>query len=431
MSTRIHSFLSVLRDMRVFLIFFLTQTFSSLGSMITGYALVLWSYQQTGSALSTALLMVSSYTPYVLCSIFAGALSDRWDRRKTILVCDLVAAMTTLVTFVLLRLEALQIWHLYLINAVGGLMNTVQQPASEVATTALIPRQHYQRVGAMQQMAQSICGILQPLIATAMLTLLGMDAVIGFDLLTFAVAFVTLLLFIRIPTGNREPQKESLMKTVRAGLTFLWEKRGLLMLVLFLAAINLVASMYTAALPALILPTKGENVLGLQSTVTGLSTLVGSFIAMLLPAPKSRVRVICVTLFISMSTENFALAFSRSPIIWCIGAVLGWLVIPLMNTNLDAIMRLNIPEALQGRVYAVRNAFQFFTIPLGYLLGGLMVDQVFEPLMAHSPADWLVRLFGTGKGSGAACFFAVIGVMGVLVCLCFIRLKSLREMEEE
>lgn len=52
---------------------------SGLGSAMTSYALVIWSYTQSGLALQTALLMVCSYAPYVICSLFAGALSDRWS----------------------------------------------------------------------------------------------------------------------------------------------------------------------------------------------------------------------------------------------------------------------------------------------------------------------------------------------------------------
>ena len=62
---------------------------------MTSYALVIWAYQQTGSALTSALLTVCSYAPYVLLSIFAGALSDRWDKKRTMLVCDSLAAVST------------------------------------------------------------------------------------------------------------------------------------------------------------------------------------------------------------------------------------------------------------------------------------------------------------------------------------------------
>lgn len=433
MNKKIHEFLTTLREMRAFLILWLTQTFSGLGSAVTRYALVLWSYEQQGSALVTALLMVSSYAPYVLCSIFAGALSDRWDKRRIMLVCDAIAAATTVCTLVMLRTGTLQVWHLYVLNAINGLMNTVQQPASEVATTALLPRKHYQRVGSLRYLSSSLNGILNPVIATAIMALLGMDAVILFDLFTFAVAFVVLLLFIRIPEGDgQRKEKEPLMASVRSGMRFLLEKRGILSLVLFLAAINLVSSMFEATLPAMLLPKgdAGQTALGVVNSITGVTTLVGSLLATMMPTPKSRVRTVCWTLLISMSTENFFLAFGQTLRTWCVGAFLGWVTIPMMSTNLDAIMRLNIPQEMQGRVFAVRNSLQFFTIPLGYFIGGGLVDLVFEPLMARQGVDSLLTAcFGTGKGSGAACFFAVQGVLGVLVCLWFMKDRHIRAME--
>lgn len=103
---------NTLWEMRTFLLLWVTQSFSGLGSTMTSYALVIWSYTQRGSALMTALLMVSSYAPYVLLSIFAGALSDKWNKKITMLVCDTIAALTTVVMLVLLQRGMLEIWHL-------------------------------------------------------------------------------------------------------------------------------------------------------------------------------------------------------------------------------------------------------------------------------------------------------------------------------
>jgi DHA3 family macrolide efflux protein-like MFS transporter len=139
-----------------------------------------------------------------------------------------------------------------------------------------------------------------------------------------------------------------------------------------------------------------------------------------MPAPKSRVRMICNTLLISMSTENFFLAFGRSVPVWFVGAVLGWISIPVMNANMDVLFRSYIPISMQGRVYSVRNTLQFFTIPIGYFLGGLLVDKVFEPYLASQPlGSFLTTVFGSGKGSGAALLFFIIGIIGVLTCLIF------------
>lgn len=425
---------NTLLEMRTFLLLWITQSFSGLGSSMTSYALVVWSYTQEGSALKTALLMVCSYAPYVIFSIFAGALSDRWDKKKTMLVCDTIAAATTVVTLILLQKGQLQIWHLYLLNVVIGLMNTVQQPASEVAVTRVLPEKYYQKVGGLRYFSNALNSILTPIIATAVLGLAGMNVVFAFDLFTFTVAFLVLAFAIRIPKGGQEVQEqESLITSARQGIVYLKKERGILDLIFFLAAINLVASVYDAVFPAMLLSREGgsEKVLGLVNAVIGISTLAGSILASLMKTPKSRVRVICNCLLFSMSFENFMLALGRTPLVWCIGGFLGWIAIPLMNTNLDAIMRLRVPEEMQGRVYSVRNSFQFFTIPLGYFLGGLLVDKVFEPLMAACSSDSiLIRLFGQGKGSGAAFLFFVIAFAGIAVCLYFRHDKHIWELEK-
>ena len=255
-----NNFKQTIYEMHAFLLLWLTQSFSGLGSSMTSYALVIWSYSQRGSALMTSMLMICSYAPYVIFSIFAGALSDRWDKKRTMLACDTIAAFTTVITLVLMRGGMLRIWHLYIINAVNGLMNTVQQPASEVAVTRIVPKKHYQRVGGMYSFTTSLNSVLSPLIATAILGLLGIEAVICVDLITFSVAFLTLAFAIRIPDVHQDiKNEESLMASVKQGLDYLKRERGILDLILFLAAINLVASTYDAAFPAMILSRDGGS----------------------------------------------------------------------------------------------------------------------------------------------------------------------------
>lgn len=417
-----------------FLLLWGTQSCSAFGSSMTSFALTVWSYQQHGSALSTALLAVCSYAPYVLLSLFAGALSDRWDKRRTMLACDSFAALTTCAALLLLGSGRLAVWHLYVLNALNGLMNALQQPASDVAVSLLAPREAYQKVGGLRAFSNSLVTLLTPAAATALMSLAGLEAVMLFDLATFAVAFLTLAAAIRIPSLRTETSSESPLQAVGQGLEWLRRNRGILDLILFLAAINLVASVYNAALPAMLLSRSGggQTALGLVETCTGAANLLGSLAASLLPAPRSRVRAICGSLFFAMSTENLILALGRSVPVWCAGAVLGWLLIPVMNTNLDALMRTHIPIELQGRVYSVRNAVQFFTIPIGYLLGGVLVDWVMEPLMAEQGADSLLTaLFGTGKGTGAAALFALLAVAGVLVCAVFSRDRHIWALEED
>ena len=420
--------------LRDFYILWSTQSLSQLGSAMTGFALTLWLYEKTGSALSTATLTICTYAPYVIMSIFAGAISDKYDKKKTMLVCDALAALTTVLVFVLYRTDTLSLWHLYAINAVSGLMNTVQQPASEVAYTLTVPKAFYQKASAYQSLSRSVISIGNPLISSALYGLAGLEAVIAVDMATFAVAFLALLLFIRLPDVQREAGKEEKVLTLaKEGLRFLREHRLVLDVILFMSGVNLIASAFDAVLPALVIPRHGNGALGLVTSCSGVAMVLGSMLATMMPRPKNRVRVIYLTMLFSLGTENFLLAFSRNPVLWCAGQVIGWMLVPVMSANQNVIMRNTIPVALQGRVYACRNTLQFFTIPIGLALGGFMVDSVCEPFMcANQSSALLTALFGSGKGSGAALMMFALGAAGVILCLVTGRkLKKYRYTDEE
>ena len=207
--------------LHTFIILWATQGFSALGSSMTSYALVIWAYQQEGSALASSLLTVCSYAPYVLLSIFAGALSDRWNKKLTMLVCDSFAALCTLSVLVLLVTGRLELWHLYVLNALNGLGNTLQQPASDVAVSLLTPREQYQKAAGMRAFSNSLVTILSPVFATALLSAFGIYTVIAFDLLTFTAAFLSLAFFVKLPEqdlSKRNTEQASVLQTAGQGL---------------------------------------------------------------------------------------------------------------------------------------------------------------------------------------------------------------------
>ena len=407
------------KRLKDFYILWSTQSLSQLGSAMTSFALTLWLYEKTGSALSTAALTICTYAPYVIMSIFAGAISDKYDKKKTMLVCDALAALTTVLVLALYKTDLLSVWHLYAVNAVSGLMNTVQQPASEVANTLVVPKEHYQKTSALQSLSRSAITIGNPLIASALYGIAGLDAVIAVDMVTFAAAFLALLFFIRLPDVNSGAgREEKVLKLAREGLRFLKDHRLVLDVILFMSGVNLIASAFDAVLPALVIPRCGNSVLGVVTSCSGIAMVLGSMLMTVMPKPGNRVRVIYLTMLFSLGTENFLLAFSRNPVLWCIGQVIGWILVPVMSANQNVIMRNSIPVELQGRVYACRNTLQFFSIPIGLALGGFMVDNICEPFMdANGSGGLMTALFGSGKGSGAALMMFILGVAGIILCI--------------
>ena len=184
----------------------------------------------------------------------------------------------------------------------------------------------------------------------------------------------------------------------------------------------------SAALPAMVIPNPrgGNAVYGTVAACSGIAMVIGSMLVTVMPKPKDRVRVIYLTMLFSLGTENFLISLSRNPAVWCIGQIIGWILVPLMGASENVILRNSIPVELQGRVYACRNTLQFFTIPLGLLLGGFMVDEICEPFMERHSADRLLTaMFGTGKGSGAAMVIFILGVAGAVITALLITLSTM------
>jgi predicted MFS family arabinose efflux permease len=298
-------------------------------------------------------------------------------------------------------------------------MNTVQQPASEVMMTLIVPKDRYQKTSGLQNLSRSLNSVLNPVIATALYSLAGLDMVIAVDLTSFVVAFLALAGFIRVAEVKKE-SKEKTLTLAKEGLAFLKSKPMILTLILFMSGVNLVASAFNATLPAYVIPNPkgGSAMLGVITSASGLAMIVGSLLVSFLPKPRDRVKMIYITMLISLGSENFILAFAREPYLWVLAQVIGWILVPVMSTNLEVILRNTVPVDLQGRVYACRNTFQFFTIPIGLFLGGFLVDHVCEPFMKRQGyREILTILFGSGKGSGAALMMFILGIVGSSMCL--------------
>jgi len=428
--------LKKLAPLKGFLILWSSQAVSSLGSSMTSYALIIWVYQQKGTATSVTLLSFFTYLPSILFCFIAGTLADRWDKKKIMLISDLVSACGTLTVLILYMTGTLRIWHLYLINFLISFMNAFQSPASYVATSLLVPREYYTRVSGLQGFSGSLITILTPALASAILALCGLETVFIIDLVTFAVAFLTLMFFIRLPAIPMTAGKESMpfYKSCMTGLNFLREHRALLKLILYMSLINLLAYLTGyGILPAMILARSGGNqtVLGMVSSAMGIGTLVGSLIVTVSKPPKSRTKTIFITMAASFFLGDIVWGVGRSSWLWVFSAFAGFVLVPFTTAGLNTIMRTAVPLEMQGRVLSARDTVQFFSIPVALFLGGFLADNVFEPFMAGNSGmqALFAALVGTGKGSGMAVMFLITGVVGVISSLVCLRNEEFRTLD--
>ncbi|MCL1822721.1 MAG: MFS transporter [Oscillospiraceae bacterium] len=428
--------LTIFKGLRNFLILWSSQSVSNLGTSMTSFALIAWVYSQTGTALSITLLTVCTLTPSVLFSFIAGTLADRLDKKRIMLLSDLLAAVGTAVVMILFFINNLQIRHVYIINFLLSFMNAFQAPASYAATTLLVPKEQYVRASGFNAFSGSVVTILAPALGGLIFTFGGLQTVLIIDLAAFAVAFSILLVFIKIPkiAPVVNEKKESFLKSCTAGIHHLRKNKTLFRIILFFAFINFIAKMGSyGMLPVMILSRTGGNQIsrGITEAAVGIGMLTGSVIVTLMKPVKSRIKIIFFTCGISFLFGDLLFSFGRALPIWAFFAFAGNLPLPFLGANLTAIMRTKVPVEMQGRVFAARDTIQYSTIPVGLLLGGLLADRVFEPFMeTASPVQQILSFaFGAEKGSGLAVMFFIVGMIGFITSFVCLRNPKYRELD--
>lgn len=406
---------------------------------MTVFALVIWAYKQTGSAMAVSLLTFFSYLPYVIISIFAGAFVDTHKKKKILLYSDSIAALCSLSVVILLLTGNLQIWHIYIVNTITGFMNAFQNPASMVTIGILVPKENYSRVSGLNSFSNSLITVVTPMLAAFISSFWGLGGVLLIDMITFMFAFVTLMFFIHIPENSIETkhtEKSNLLSGCKEGYSFLLKHKGLLYLILSMSLLNFFSRLtYENILPAMILARSGgnDNILGIVSGLLGLGGILGGLTVSIMKHPKNNIRMIYLSAALSFLFGDLTMGIGQNVFVWIIAALFASTPIPFITAGQNVIMYNKVPKEMQGRVFAARNAIQYFTIPIDILLGGFLADYVFEPFMQNSTAmsEFLRQIIGYGDGSGMAVMFLFTGTLGFISSLLFYRNKNIRSLEDE
>jgi len=403
-----------------YLVFWISQSVSQLGSAMTGFALVLWVYSVKHSAMTVSIMLFCNYIPYIVVSLFSGSFVDRHSKKRIMLASDGVAAAASCMILVLWLLGILETWHIYMANAVIGAMNAFQAPASSVAIGKMVPEDKLANVSGMNSFSDNLVTVLAPVLAASLYAVSGLKIILLVDLGSFAVAFLVLLIWIAFPEEKTGEQKSrSVLSGCKTGYQFLNSHKEIFILILTMALMNFFSRLtYENILSPMILLRSGNDqfVLGIVNAVMGIGGILGGIIVSMGKLSGNPVKMIYISAGISFLLGDLCMGAGRNVVAWSVAGLAASAPIPFINAGQNVILYRKIPGEMQGRIFAVRNAIQYSTIPLGLLLGGFLADYVFEPFMQmdNRLAEVLHILVGEGAGSGMAAMFLCTGILGSL-----------------
>ncbi|MEZ4657152.1 MAG: MFS transporter [Caldilineaceae bacterium] len=422
--------------MTTFTIIWFGQLISLLGTGMSRFALLIWAYQQTGQATTLAMLGFFAWLPFVLIGPLAGVWVDRYNRRWIMMIADLGAGLATIVLARLYFSGDLQVWHLYGLEVSASVFEAFQLPAFAAATSTLLPKQQYARANGMRVLARDTSQVFAPLAGGALLAVTSLGTILLVDVATFIFG-VSVLLFVRIPAPKPLEMAEigqTFWRQFTLGIAYLRQRPGLMGLAFLFFGIHLFATLtYFSVLPALILArSNGDEVaLGMVQAALGGAGIVGGIIVSVVGLPKRKIHAILLGCALSFLLGDFLFAIGQTLPSWLTAACVSAIFIPFISTANQTIWQEKVAPALQGRIFAARNAIQNASFPLGYLLAGPLADRVFEPAMRNNGAlasvfGWLV---GTGPGAGIGMMFVCTAILGGLMSLSGYLVAAVRNVE--
>jgi DHA3 family macrolide efflux protein-like MFS transporter len=359
------SFADVLRN-RDFLALWLGQVISQIGDSFTYLALLITVNRLTGSTVAMGLMVISLSVPQLVFSFLAGVVVDRVDRKRVMIVSDLLRGLLVLAFITVHTAEQVYVFYI-----VGFLLSSVSVFFTP-AKTAMIPRivqgdDKLLSANALSQTVRVVALLIGPALAGFAIAWLGTALAFMVDSLSYFVSAVAILTITT--SGRNMDQARSSLRTIRdrlaEGFSYTMHNNTILGIIVTL----LVAFLGVGAIEVLFVPYLqgefgvGPEGLGLVQTAQGMGMLAGSALVGNLAARFKLTRIIAWSVALLGATVALCSLVSEFTLIALAVFVVGLSLAPL-NAALSTLMQITVPDEKMGRVSSVVDT----TTTLSYLI---------------------------------------------------------------
>jgi len=407
--------------MRKFMLIWVGQVFSLLGTNISAFGVTVWAYQKTGSATALALITFFLVTPMLIVSPLAGALVDRLNRKLMMMISDLASGLVSVVLLALYLTGRLEIWHFYVSSVLIGIGQAFQWPAYSAAISTLVPKEQLGRADGLISLAETGTDIIAPILAAGMLGLLGLGGILLVDLATLALAIGSLLI-VRIPQPQATQvgiaSRGSLWKESAYGFIYILKRPGLLGLqTVFLLGNFFSAISYTLMAPMILARSaNNELILGTVNSIGAIGGVVGGVLMSAWGGARRKIHGVLMGWGFS-GVFGVLMGVGQTPLVWTAARFLGTLIGPVVNASNQSIWQARVAPDVQGRVFSTRRLIAWVSMPLATLVAGPLADYVMEPAMNEggSLASVFGPIVGVGPGAGMALTIAVASIATAMI----------------
>ena len=385
--------------------FWTGETISSFGSSITQFALPLLVFKLTGSAVSLGIAFAMFGLPHLFFGLLIGAWADRLDRKRLMIVVDLLSAAVLVSVPLASVAGVLSIWWIFACGFALATLGIFFQAAEFAAIPSLVERDQLVTANGRIQASFSAATIVGPLAAGAVLALVPIESLLYIDALTFVVSALALALIARPFNAPRQAVRSSIRADVVEGLRYVLQHPVLRNISAMMAIINLVSVTVYAQI---VLFAKqrfavSDSELGLLFAADGAGVVVMSLAAGPLRSRYSFGNVALGALMLS-GVMTIALAYAPTYLLAVAFSAASSGLGILFNINTGSLRQAIVPNHLLGRIITIAMVLGFSASPLGATIGGFIVERTGDVQTVYASIGALVF--------GIALYFRLFSPLG-------------------
>ncbi len=368
---------------RKFFPFWISQMLSLLGSALVQFSLVWWLTKETGSATVLSIASMFAVIPEIIIQPFAGAITDRIDRKKIIIIADALIALFTLLLGVLFFIDKVEVWHIYgimMLRAIGGAFH---YPAEQASVSLMVPNDQLARISGLNQAAKGIINLVSAPLGALLMEVVGVEGSLFVDVITALIA-VGVVVFTVIPRQKMLEENNgswfgTVLQDMRDGLRYLLGWKGMMVMTVMALVFKIALSPAFALLPLYVSDHFNGSAAeySLLQVVAGIGIILGGVLLGAWGGFKKKIYTIMLG-GIGLGTAFIILAFLPASAFYISMApafVIGFMI-PMIDGPLHAILQEKVDNEYQGRVMTMFGSLIYLSTPIGLAIAGPLSDRV-------------------------------------------------------
>lgn len=401
--------------MKKFLLIWIGELISCIGSGMTAFALSVYVYETTGSVSYVSMVTLLAYLPTILLSPLGGVLADRYDRRLLMIIGDLFSGIGLMYILWQIQTGAESMLPILFGVTFNAVFVALLEPSFRATITDLLTEEEYAKASGMVQMAGNARYLISPALAGILLAVADIRLILVLDICTF---FITITIVALVRKTIQKPVKKQtlgLLKEMKQGFDVIKGSKGVAALVCIMAFVCFFIGFIQTLTAPMVLAVSDAKTVGIMESVCAIGMLIGSIWIGVAGIKNKYAKVLCVAgccsgIFMALAGVSTNLIFTGTAIF------LFFAALPFMNTCADVLVRVSIPNELQGRVWGMISLLTQAGTVLAYASCGLLADYIFEPMLSKNGvlAGSIGSLIGTGKGRGIG-FMLILSGIGMII----------------